>query len=68
MKTFFHFVIYTVLALAAIVLGIMLGDYGSWYFAWLIGTGMIVLIAASGAVYFDSQEEDEANGGHSRRH
>lgn len=68
MKTFLHFVIYTVLALAAIVLGIMLGDYGSWYFAWLIGTGMIVLIAASGAAYFDSQEEDETNGGHSRRH
>ncbi|WP_097462080.1 hypothetical protein [Mangrovitalea sediminis] len=62
MKTFLYFVLYTFLAIAAIVLGVIIGDYGSWYFAWLVGTGMIVLIAAAGAALFDSQEEEETNG------
>lgn len=69
MKTFLYFLLYSFLALVAIVLGVLLGDYGSWYFAWLIGTAMIVLIAAAGAAYFDSQEEEEKNnGGHPKRH
>lgn len=58
MKTFLHFVLYTFLAIVAIILGVIIGDYGSWYFAWLIGTGMIVLIATAGAALFDSQEEE----------
>ena len=69
MKTFLYFVLYTFLAIAAIVLGVIIGDYGSWYFAWLVGTGMIVLIAAASAALFDSQEEEELNGkGGAHRH
>jgi predicted outer membrane lipoprotein len=44
-----------VLALA-LALAVIAGDYGPWYFAWLVGTTMIVLIAASGAVLFEAQE------------
>ncbi|WP_297489884.1 hypothetical protein [Acidocella sp.] len=44
-----------VLALG-IGLAVVAGDYGPWYFAWLVGTTMIVLIAAAGAVLFDTQE------------
>ena len=48
-----------VLALA-VFLAVVAGDYGPWYFAWLVGTIMIVLIAAAGAVLFDTQAD--ANG------
>ena len=70
MKTFFYFLLFTFLAILAIVLGVLLGDYGSWYFAWLVGTGLMVLVAAAGAAYFDSQdrEEIELNGGEHKRH
>lgn len=40
----------------AIFLAVVTGDYGAWYFAWLVGTTMIVLIAAAAAVMFDAQE------------
>jgi predicted outer membrane lipoprotein len=43
-----------VLALA-LLLAVVAGDYGPWYFAWLVGTTMIVLIAVSGAVLFETQ-------------
>jgi hypothetical protein len=45
-----------VLALG-VFLAVVAGDYGPWYFAWLVGTTMIVLIAAAGAVLFDTQEK-----------
>ncbi len=45
----------SVLALG-VLLAVVAGDYGPWYFAWLVGTIMIVLIAAAGAVLFDTQE------------
>jgi predicted outer membrane lipoprotein len=44
-----------VLALA-IALAVVAGDYGPWYFAWVVGTVMIVLISVAGAVLFDTQE------------
>jgi predicted outer membrane lipoprotein len=42
----------------AVGLAVVAGDYGPWYFAWLVGTTMIVLIAAAGAVLFDTQEDE----------
>lgn len=71
MKTLFYFLLFSFLAILAIVLGVLLGDYGSWYFAWLVGTGLMVLVAAAGAAYFDSQDQEEQelnNGGHHERH
>lgn len=42
----------------AVFLAVVTGDYGAWYFAWMVGTVMIVLIAAAGAVLFDTQESN----------
>ncbi len=44
-----------VLALA-LFLAVICGAYAPWYFAWLVGTTMIVLISVSGAVLFETQE------------
>jgi hypothetical protein len=60
MKTFMQFMLFMVLAFVVIVLAIMLGDMGAWYFAWLVGTAMIVLIAAAGGVLLDTQDEHAA--------
>jgi predicted outer membrane lipoprotein len=47
-----------VLALG-ISLAVVAGDYGPWYFAWLVGTVMIVLISVAGAVLYDTQENPD---------
>ena len=60
MKTFLQFLLFMVLAVVVIVLAILLGDMGAWYFAWLVGTAMIVLIAAAGGVLLDTQDEHAA--------
>ena len=39
----------------ALLLAVVAGDYGPWYFAWLVGTTMIILIAVAGAVMFETQ-------------
>ena len=57
MKTTLQFLLFMLLAFAVIVLAILLGDLGAWYFAWLVGTAMIVLLAAAGGVLLDTQEE-----------
>lgn len=60
MKTFIQFTIFMLIAGLAIVLAIILGDRGAWYFAWLVGTVMIVLIAAVGGALLDAQDERAA--------
>ena len=62
MKTFAYFLLFLVLAFVVILLAALLGDQGAWYFAWLVGTAMIVLIAAAGAALLDTQEEHAAAG------
>lgn len=53
-------ILFFFIALMLIFLGIILGDYGPWYFSWLVGTVMIVLIAAAGGALMDTQlAEDE---------
>jgi cyd operon protein YbgT len=49
------FALALVLALA-LFLAVICGGYAPWYFAWLVGTTMIVLISVSGAVLFETQE------------
>jgi hypothetical protein len=63
MKTFLYFLLFLVLAVVVILLAVLLGDQGAWYFAWLIGTAMIVLVAAAGAALLDTQEEHAAEAG-----
>lgn len=49
------------LALAvALLFAVFVGDQGPWYFAWAVGTVMIVLVAAAGAVLCDAQAEHHA--------
>ena len=52
-------ILYFLISLWLIFLGIILGDYGPWYFAWLVGTVMIVLISAAGGALMDTQLEEE---------
>jgi hypothetical protein len=60
MRTFLQFLLFMVIAAAVIILAAILGDVGAWYFAWLVGTTMIVLISAAGAALLDAQEEHAA--------
>ncbi|WP_454917996.1 hypothetical protein [Xanthobacter sediminis] len=41
----------------AILLGIILGDYGPWYLSWFLGTGFMVLVAVSAGVLFEAQDD-----------
>ena len=56
MRTFWTFVILVVLAGLAILLGIALGERGAWYFAWLLGTVVAVMVAAGAGVMLDAQD------------
>lgn len=58
MKLFFKFGLSFFLAVVAIVIGVLLGDYGPWYLSWVLGTGLMVLVAALGGVLFESQEDE----------
>ena len=60
MKTFLQFLLYMFIAVLVIVLGVILGAAASWYFAWLIGTVMIVLISAAGGALLDAQEDEKS--------
>jgi predicted outer membrane lipoprotein len=53
------FLVYFVIALLILFLCIVLGDRAPWYFAWVLGSGMIILIAVSGAVLMEGQEEEQ---------
>ena len=59
MGTFARFLIYMVIGVLVIFLAALLGDNGPWYFAWLVGTVMIVLVSAAGGGLLDTQEEEE---------
>lgn len=42
----------------ALLFAVFVGDQGPWYFAWVVGTVMIVLIAGAGAILFDAQSDN----------
>ncbi|AOU98181.1 hypothetical protein BI364_09635 [Acidihalobacter yilgarnensis] len=52
-----RYLVFTVLALLLIFLTVIIGDYGPWYFAWIVGTVMIVLVSAAGGALLDTQIE-----------
>jgi hypothetical protein len=68
MKTFLLFVLFMLIAVAVILLAIVLGDSGAWYFAWLVGTAMIVLITAAGGALLDTQEERAVTEANAKAH
>lgn len=57
MTVFWRFVLAMIIAVIAILIGIILGDYGPWYLSWLLGTGFMILVAALGGVLFEEQED-----------
>jgi len=57
MKGIWRFLFWLIVSLIALFLAILLGDRGSWYFAWVMGTVMIILISVAGTVLLDAQEE-----------
>ena len=59
MKAFWNFLGLLAIMILSLFLAVITGDYGPWYFAWLVGTIMIVLIAAAGAVMFEKQAEEQ---------
>lgn len=63
MKTFLYFALFLIIAAIAIVVGVIIGDYASWYFAWIVGTAMMVLVAAASGALFDAQEDERNNSG-----
>lgn len=56
MKVAVQFVIWFVIGLISLFLAILLGQRGSWYLAWVLGTAMIVLIAVAGTILLDAQD------------
>lgn len=46
----------------ALFIAVIAGDYGPWYFAWIVGTVMVVLISVASAVLFDAQIEKAGTG------
>ncbi|CAI3935615.1 MULTISPECIES: hypothetical protein [Commensalibacter] len=43
--------------IVALLVAVFVGDQGPWYFAWMVGTVMIVLISVAGAILFDTQSD-----------
>jgi FtsH-binding integral membrane protein len=63
MSVLARFAVYMLIGIIVIFLAAVLGDNGPWYFAWLVGTVMIVLISTAGGVLLDTQEEEKENAG-----
>lgn len=61
MRSFLYFLLFMVVAVMIVVLAAILGDEGAWYFAWLIGTTMIVLVSAAGGAMLDATEDHLAD-------
>lgn len=59
MKQILLFIFWLCIAMVAIALTIVLGERGAWYFAWVLGTVMIVLIAATGTAMIDARHEED---------
>ncbi|MBH9970074.1 MULTISPECIES: hypothetical protein [Commensalibacter] len=57
MSIFLRFTGLGLVLIVALLIAVFVGDQGPWYFAWLIGTVMIILISVAGAVLFDAQSD-----------
>jgi len=59
MSLLWRIIILLILAVIAILITIVMGDYGPWYLSWLLGTGFMVLVAAMGGVLYEDQEQEQ---------
>lgn len=46
----------------SLLFAVFAGDQGPWYFAWVVGTVMIILVAGAGVILFDAQHENAEHG------
>jgi len=51
-----------VVLVVSLLFAVFVGDQGPWYFAWVIGTVMIILISWAGAIMLDAQSSLSADG------
>ena len=63
MTIFLQLVFWFMLAMVVLLLAIILGNLGAWYFAWVLGTGMIVLIAVTGTIMLDARHDGDRSDG-----
>ena len=63
MRTLLEFSALMLLGALLVALGVILGDYASWYFAWIVGTAMIVLVSAAALAWLDAQEAARGHSG-----
>ena len=56
MRSLLEFSALLLLGALLVVLCVVLGDRASWYFAWIVGTAMIVLVSAAALAWLDTQE------------
>jgi predicted outer membrane lipoprotein len=54
-----RYILAMVITILAVVIAVMIGENGHWYMAWVLGTGFMILVAASGAVLLEQQDRDD---------
>lgn len=60
MSLFARIVVLLILAVIAILIAVVMGDYGPWYLSWLLGTGFMILVAAMGGVLYEDQADERS--------
>lgn len=51
------------ITILAVVIAVMIGENGHWYMAWVLGTGFMILVAATGGVLLEQQDRDDQKDG-----
>ncbi|ROO37626.1 hypothetical protein [Salinisphaera orenii] len=59
MKNILLFAFWFLVGLITLFLAIVLGEAGAWYLAWVLGTVMMILIAATGTVILEVDDEQD---------
>lgn len=55
-----RYIIAMTITILAVVIAVMIGENGHWYMAWVLGTGFMILVAATGAVLLEQQDRDKS--------
>ena len=57
--SFWAYLLFVLIAFGLLLMSMILGNGAPWYFAWILGTVMAILLAIAGGVFFEAQEERE---------
>lgn len=55
--SFWAYILFIIIAFMLLLMSMILGNGAPWYFAWILGTVMALLLAIAGGVFFEAQEE-----------